>query len=103
VKRLIAWFAANGVAANLLMVFIVVLGALTLGNIKQEVFPEISPDAIMIAVPYPGAAPQEVEEAIVIRIEERIQDLEDIKEIDSVSSENVGTVIVELEAGTDAQ
>ncbi len=102
-KRLIAWFAANGVAANLLMVFIVVLGALTLGNIKQEVFPEISPDAIMIAVPYPGAAPQEVEEAIVIRIEERIQDLEDIKEIDSVSSENVGTVIVELEAGTDAQ
>jgi multidrug efflux pump subunit AcrB len=102
-KRLIAWFAANGVAANLLMVFIIVLGAITLPGIKQEVFPEISLDAITIAVPYPGAAPQEVEEAIVIRIEERIQDLEDIKEINSVASENIGTVIVELQTGSDTQ
>jgi multidrug efflux pump subunit AcrB len=102
-KRIIAWFAANGVAANLLMVFILVLGAMTVPTIKQEVFPEISPDAITIMVPYPGAAPQEVEEAVVIRIEERIQDLEDIKEVNSVAAENVGTVIVELESGSDSQ
>ena len=100
-KKIIAWFAANGVAANLLMVLIVALGFMTLRGIKQEVFPEVSPDAISVAVPYPGAAPEEVEEAIVIRIEEKIQDLEDIKEINSVSAENVGTVIAELESGVD--
>jgi multidrug efflux pump subunit AcrB len=100
-KGVIAWFAANGVAANILMVFIIILGLLTLGSIKQEVFPEVTPDAITILVPYPGAAPAEVEEAVVIRIEERIQDLDDIKKISSVSAENVGTVIIELEDGSD--
>jgi multidrug efflux pump subunit AcrB len=98
-RGVIAWFASNGVAANILMVFIIIVGLLTLGGIKQEVFPEVTPDAITIAVLYPGAAPAEVEEAVVIRIEERIQDLDDIKKISSVSAENVGTVIIELEDG----
>ncbi|MDX1644768.1 MAG: efflux RND transporter permease subunit, partial [Thermoanaerobaculia bacterium] len=101
--RIIAWFASNGVAANLLMVLILALGIGTLFGIEQEVFPEISPDAVSIAVPYPGAAPAEVEEAIVIRIEEKIQDLEDIKEINSVAAENVGTVVAELYPRRDIQ
>jgi len=100
-RGIIAWFAGNGVAANILMLFIVVLGLTRLPGIKQEVFPEVSPDAISIVVPYPGAAPAEVEEAIVIRIEEKIQDLDDIKEINSISAENVGSVLVELEPGSD--
>jgi hypothetical protein len=100
-KKIIAWFAANGVAANLLMVFIVVMGLMTLTTVKQEVFPELSPDAISVSVLYPGAAPEEVEDGIVIRIEEKIQALDDIKEISSVSAENVGTVIIELVQGAD--
>ena len=100
-KKIIGWFAANGVAANLLMVFIIVMGLMTLTTVKQEVFPELSPDAISVSVLYPGAAPEEVEEGIVIRIEEKVQDLEDIKEMSSVSAENVGTVIIELVQGAD--
>ncbi len=100
-KRLIAWFATNSVAANLLMVSIIVVGLITLTSVKQEVFPEVTPDAISVTTLYPGAAPAEVEEAIVIRVEEKIQDVEGIKEINSVSAENVGTVIAELESGED--
>ena len=102
-RRIIAWFAANGVAANLLMLSIVVGGLLTVPNLKKEVFPEFSSDMVLVTVPYPGAAPEEVEEGIVVRIEEEIQDLEEIQEIRSTASENVGTVTVELIPGGDLQ
>ena len=102
-RRLIAWFADNGVAANLLMAVIVVAGLLTVAGLKREVFPEFSSEMISIAVPYPGAAPEEVEEGIVLRVEEAIQDLEGIEEINSTAAENAGTVMVEVEPGFDVQ
>lgn len=102
-KRILAWFADNGVAANLLMLLIVVGGLATFPTITREVFPEFSSDMISISVPYPGAAPEEVEEGIVVRIEEEIQDLEDIHEIRSTASENVGTVTAEVVPGGDLQ
>ncbi|MDX1578110.1 MAG: efflux RND transporter permease subunit [Gemmatimonadota bacterium] len=100
-KRAIAWMAGNGVAANLLMVFIVVAGLLSLFNVRQEIFPEFSLDAIQIDVEYPGASPEEVEDAIVQRIEERIEGIDGVQRITSAASENVGIVIAELALGTD--
>lgn len=102
-KRIIEWFAANGVAANLLMVFIVATGLVAIVNVRQEVFPELSIDVINIAVPYPGAAPEEVEEGVVVRVEEAIQDLEGIEDIRSVANENAGVVSVFLLQGEDVQ
>jgi multidrug efflux pump subunit AcrB len=102
-KQIISWFAANGVAANLLMILIVVAGLLTAVSIKQEVFPEFSVDLITVTVPYPGAAPEEVEEGVVVRVEEAIQDLDGIEDIRSTAAENVGTVVVELLEGENAQ
>ena len=66
---MIAWFARNSVAANLLMVFIVVSGLIGLFNVRAETFPEFSLDMVSIEVPYLGAAPEEVEQAVCIRIE----------------------------------
>ncbi|MGB5817581.1 MAG: efflux RND transporter permease subunit [Thermoanaerobaculia bacterium] len=102
-KGIIAWFADNGVAANLIMILIIVGGVVTLLGIKQEVFPEFSADVISVRVLYPGAAPEEVEEGVVVRIEEAIQDLEGIDKISSTASENMGTVLVELIQGTNTQ
>ena len=99
--RILEWFAKNPVAANLAMVLIVAAGLLTLPGIKQEVFPEVASDLINISVPYLGAAPEEVEEAICVRIEEEVQSLEGIKRITSRASEGVGTVTLELLPGTD--
>ncbi|NNE10088.1 MAG: efflux RND transporter permease subunit, partial [Gemmatimonadetes bacterium] len=101
-KGLIAWFAGNSVAANLLMGLIVIAGLFTLPTIKQEIFPEFSLDIIAITVVYRGAAPEEVEEGVCLRIEEAVQDLEGIKHITSNASEGVGSVSVELEIGYDS-
>ena len=99
---MITWFAKNPVAANLLMIFIVVSGAISILSVNSEVFPEFSLDMVSIRVPYLGAAPEEVEEAVSIRVEEAIQGLDGIKEITSTASEGMGVVMVELELGADA-
>ena len=95
-KGIIAWFAANHVAANLLMILIIVAGLISLSSIRKETNPEFELNMIQIRVPYLGAAPQEVEEGVVIKIEEAIQDLQGIKRIRSTSREGSGRVIVEV-------
>ena len=99
----IAWFAQNRVAANVLMILVLAGGALTLFDIKQEVFPEFALDLISVTVPYRGAAPEEVEEGVCIRIEEAIQGLDGVKEITSVASEGAGAVMIELALGADSR
>jgi multidrug efflux pump subunit AcrB len=101
VKGIIDWFARNGVAANLLMFIIVFGGLVTAPRIKQEVFPEISTDRVIVTVPYPGASPEEVEETINIRVEEKVSGLDGVKRITSSASEGVGTVTIEALQGTD--
>ena len=100
-NALIDWFAKNPVAANLLMIFLIVSGLFATASIKQEVFPEFSLDMVSIEVPYLGAAPEEVESAVAVRVEEAIQGLDGIKQITSTSSEGMASVSVELELGAD--
>ncbi len=102
-KTAVAWFASNGVAANLLMFLILAGGLVILPQIKEEVFPEFSTDLVNISVLYPGAAPEEVEEGVCVRIEEAIQSLTGVKRITSTASENLGLVNVELMDGTDVR
>ena len=100
-ERLIRWFVNNGVAANLLMAFIIIAGALTIPLLKMEVFPEIEIDIINVTAVYPGASPSDVEDAVCIRIEERLQGLDGIKQISSTASENIGSVNVDVLPGQD--
>ncbi|MBT8490657.1 MAG: efflux RND transporter permease subunit, partial [Deltaproteobacteria bacterium] len=98
-KGAIAWFAENHVAANLLMLFLILAGVLTLTTIKLEVFPETSLDRISITTQYSGASPAEVEEAVIRRIEERLAGLAGIKRIDSTAREGFGTITIEVIKG----
>ncbi len=70
-------------------------------SVNSEVFPEMSLDRISISVPYLGAAPEEVEEAVCVRIEEAIQGIDGIKQITSTASEGMGRVMIELALGAD--
>jgi len=92
----LAWMAKNPVAANLLMIVIIVAGALGATGIKQEVFPEFALDIVTVSVPYPGASPEEVEQGIVLAIEESVRGIDGVKRVNSTASENVGAVQVEL-------
>ena len=100
---MIAWFARNSVAANLLMVFIIVSGLIGAFNLRAETFPEFSLDMIDVQVPYLGAAPEEVEQAVCIRIEEAIQGIDGIERITSTAAEGMGSVMVEVQTGADTR
>jgi multidrug efflux pump subunit AcrB len=97
----IGWFARNGVAANLLMVFIVVWGVLAVTGTPIEVFPSMETLSIAVTVPYLGAAPEEVEQGVCLRVEEAVQDLEGVDTVRSTAAEGVGTVVIELESGAE--
>ena len=72
-KCMLEWFARNGIAANLMMVFIVDSGILAATNTNEQVFPEMELDRVNVEVPCLGAAPEEVEEVLNVKIEESIQ------------------------------
>ena len=98
---MIRWFTENGVAANLLAGIIIIAGFFIASTIKLELFPNLDLDSIKINTVYPGAAPSEVETGIIELIEDRIQNIEGIKKITAYASENIGTVIVEVERNYD--
>ena len=98
-RRPIAWFAQNPVAANLLMVLIVLWGGISLSEIRQKTFPDIEVDIIQVAVPYLGASPEEVEEGVCVRIEEELQGISGIEKLRSSSAEGACGVTVELLSG----
>ncbi|HCZ01894.1 MAG TPA: acriflavine resistance protein B, partial [Verrucomicrobiales bacterium] len=101
---IIAWFTRNGVASNLLMVAILMAGLNTLfKRIPTEVFPEFELDMISVSVPYRGSTPAEVEESIVVKIEESIQDIQGIKKITSTAAEGAGSVNIEVDKGYDSR
>ncbi len=93
--RIIKFFIDNPVAANILMIFLLVGGFYYSFHIKQEVFPEYTIDQVVVQVSYPGATPQEIENGIVLPIEEAINGLEGIDKVVSTAKEGVGTVTIE--------
>ena len=97
----IAYMARNGVAANLLMFFILAAGLYCLRGLVQEVFPEVSMDRVLVSVSYPGATPDEVEESIVLKIEEQIKGIDGLKQVRSTVTEGGGSVVAELKMGED--
>jgi len=100
-KGLIAWFANNHVAANLLMWFIIVAGVLSAFTIRKQTTPDFELNLIQVQVPYLGAAPQEVEEGVVIKVEEAVQDIAGITEIRSRAREGSGSITIEVSQAAD--
>ncbi len=102
-KGPIAWMAGHSVAANLLMLVLLIGGIILAYNIKQEVFPYFDIDMVRITVPYPGASPQEVEEGILFAIEEAVEGIEGVEEVRSTAREGSCTVTVEMIEGENLQ
>lgn len=94
---LISWFARNSVAANLLMIFILIMGAFGYKTIQRQMFPNIERNYINISAQYRGASPQEIEESILIKIEESLKDVSEIKRTVSRAFRNSGRVSLEID------
>jgi len=94
--NIIAWFAGNSVAANLLMLCLLFGGLVTAFTITKEIQPQIETNYVTVSVPYRGGTPRDVEQGVLIKIEEAIQDLDGIREMVSTGREGSGSVQVEV-------
>ncbi len=97
----IAYMASNSVAANLLMFGILAAGLVSLAGLELEAWPTVPFNQVEVSVAYPGATPEEVEEGIVVKIEDEVSGLDDVKSVRSVAAPGMGSVRVEVHSGTD--
>ncbi|MFT5311905.1 MAG: multidrug efflux pump subunit AcrB [Paraglaciecola sp.] len=96
-KGLIAFFANNSVAANLMMMFIVIMGLFSYFTIQRQMFPNIEINYINVSAVYRGASPQEIEQSILIKIEEAIKDISEIKKATSRAFRGNGQITLEIQ------
>ena len=97
----IAYMAGNSIAANLLMLGIIAMGLVSLTGLEREAWPPVRFFMVEVSMAYPGASPEEVEDSIVVKIEEQVEALDDIKSIRSVAAPGLASVSVEMKSGTD--
>ena len=98
-KGVIAWFAYNSVAANLLMVLIISVGIASAINLKKNIFPDFKLDIIQITVVYPGASPADIETSINQKIEDAVDSIAGIKAVRSTASEGFASINLEIDSG----
>ncbi len=97
----IAWFSANPVAANLLMIIVIMLGIIQGGQLRKESFPDPDPDSLTISFTYNSGSAKQSEEGIAIKIEDQLEDVSGIKTVTSRTTGYGATITVEKQSGYD--
>ncbi len=100
-KKIISYFIKYSVAVNVVILAFVIFGIIGILRMRSSFFPLIDSQIITISVAYPGAAPQEIEEGVILKIEDNLKGLVGIDRVTSTSRENGGSVTIEIEQGED--
>ena len=98
---LISWWVRNAVAANLLMVFIIVSGLIAWTTIEKEVQPIVKLPLIQVSLTWPGASPKEIEQQVVQRVEAAVKNIDNLRRYNSDSREGFGSVRLEAQPRVD--
>ncbi len=99
-KALLHGFVRSPVAANLLMMLIILGGLASIGSIRRQIFPDFQSDRIEISIELPGAGPQEVETGLVLRIEDSLKDLQALERIHSTAAQGEARVSAQIRRGS---
>ncbi|MCP9199607.1 efflux RND transporter permease subunit [Gramella sp. GC03-9] len=100
-RNLINYFIRFEVAVNVVIMAFVIFGVIGVLNMKSSFFPLQESRIINISIAYPGSAPEEIEEGIILKIEDNLKGLEGIDRVTSVARESGGSITVEIERGED--
>ncbi|MAM30356.1 MAG: RND transporter [Flavobacteriaceae bacterium] len=100
-RKVISYFIKYDVAVNVLIIAFAIFGVIGMLQLKSSFFPLQESEIISISVAYPGAAPEEIEEGVVLKIEDNLKGLIGVERVTSTSRENGGSITVEIESGED--
>ena len=96
-KRLIEFFAKQGLFSELFTFLVIGLGIYSFMNINREAFPNVQYDIITVYTPFPGASPSEVEKLITNPLEQELKEVSGIKKMLSTSMEGLSGIILKLD------
>lgn len=88
----------NTVLVNMLMVVVFIMGVFTVINIPKEAAPTVDFGSAIINVIYPGVSPEEIEYLIIKKIEDQLQNLDDVDYITSTAQEGRANIRVVFDA-----
>ena len=100
-NTIITWWANNKVAANLLMLGILLGGIISFFMMEREMDPYVEFPGAQISVSWLGASPQDIEEQLVVRMEEAVSDIDGIDRMWAVATESSARLIVIGKNGVD--
>ena len=96
-QKLIKFFVTRSLLVNLITVFIIIMGVISLTSINRESYPHIERKRLVVSTSYPGASPNDVESSITIPLEEALKGINGIKEYTSTSVKSFSRIRIVLE------
>ena len=94
-------FAQHRVAANLLMIMMIIFGAYSLTKLNKQFFPNFALDYISVRVVWPGASAEDIERSITVPLEQALRTLDGAKEMTSTSTRGMSAILIEYEESMD--
>jgi hydrophobic/amphiphilic exporter-1 (mainly G- bacteria), HAE1 family len=89
----------NPVTVHLVSAILVAAGLVSYFTMPREIFPEFTRERIRVMTVFPGAAPEDMEELITVKVEDALDGIDGVESVESTSQEGVSTVIVRLNPG----
>ncbi|MBH06487.1 MAG: hypothetical protein CMJ20_09215 [Phycisphaeraceae bacterium] len=87
------------VPINLLVIAAIIAGIWSAQSLRREFFPETHPESAQVTLRYPGAIPTEIEESLVVKVESKLSDLDEVDELISTVAEGGGGIVVKFREG----
>jgi len=98
---LLGIFAHHKVAANLLMLMMLIAGVFALDRLNIQFFPNFALDIVTVRVVWTGASAEDIETGITEPLEQRLKNVDNLRKMTSTSAQGVASITLEFEEGTD--
>ncbi len=98
---LLGIFAHHEVAANLLMLMMLLSGAFALDRLNVQFFPNFALDFVTVRVVWTGASAEDIEDGITNPLEQRLKNIDNLNKITSTSAQGISSITLEFVEGTD--
>lgn len=99
--KIISVFAHHKVAANLLMIIMILSGVFALVKLNIQFFPSFELDRVSVRVIWSGASAEDIEEGITIPLEQSLKSVDNVKNMTSTSAQDVSSIQLEFYDGVD--
>ena len=95
------FFVHHRLAANLVMLVMLLGGALALTRMNVQFFPTFALDVVSVRVVWSGASAEDIEQGITNPLEQRLRSVQGLKKMTSTSAQSVSSITLEFQEGTD--